>query len=581
MRTSARTSDPQSFVPLPNLAFHTLVAPAEEERPGYAIIMGLITSLALGPVGVLGQTPDPHLPAAIDSLVEAELARRQPFAGMEIAVVLEGDTVYRRIHGLAQVELDVPLSRNAVFQIASLTKEFTAAAILRLVEEGRITLDDDIRDYLPDVPTGGYTVRIRHLLNHTSGIPNIYEMPAWPEIRPLRLDRAGTRVRVLEAMADQGMDFEPGTDSHYSNTGYDLLGDLIERISGTDVESYFRETFFEPLGLERTSMCPWSRIIPGRVPGYEADGDSLVNAFRQSQGVLYTSGGLCSTVDDLLRWNQAIHGGSVLRVDSHRLMTTPEGAARTYAFGLYVRDVEGHRVLYRNGYINGYSSQLDFYPDDDLTIVVLTNTPAAVAGLTEDIARRVFGLGPRPRATPPQGWIVRAVPEGADTSAINFRTMGRGVHVTAGPGAIYFHRDSLARRPYTLAAEFVQFATPDPDGGLGLVFGGRELMGPKPEFLRFLVRGSGEYAVLRRGGDEEEALIPWTPSPAIAVKRSVGNATNALRVVIDDSVIRLIINDQQVASFPLTSDGDADGVVGLWIGAGADIHIDAFGYRLP
>jgi CubicO group peptidase (beta-lactamase class C family) len=379
------------------------------------------------------QAVDRATRTALDSIVDAEIARREPFAGLEVAIARGGQTAYRRTYGMADLEHGVPMPSNAMFQIASLTKQFTAAAVLRLVEQGRLRLDDDVRDYLPDVDNEGHVVRVRTLLNHTSGIPNLYDLEAWPEIRPLRLDRAGTRPLVAAAAQAHGLDFAPDTGWRYSNSGYDLLGDLIEAVSGVDYETYLRRTLFEPLEMADTSFCPWSRIVQRRARGYEPDGDSLVNAFRVSQGVLFASGGLCSTVDDLLRWNEALHGGRVLRPESYRRMTTPEGGSRRYGFGLYSSELGGHPVYRHNGYINGYSAQLEYFPEDELSVVVLTNTPAAVAGMAEDLARVVLGLRPRPVARRPDRWVVAPVPAEADTTGLDFRSMGPGVHVTAGP----------------------------------------------------------------------------------------------------------------------------------------------------
>lgn len=532
------------------------------------------------PPGLQGQAPRAR-DAVLDSLVDAEIQRRQPFAGLQLVVAQDGEIRYRRNHGFADLEHEVPMSPDVVFQIASITKEFTAAAILKLVEEGRISLDDDIRDYVPDVDTEGLVVRIRHLLNHTSGIPDIYELEAWPDIRPLRLDRSGTRERVLSAAADQGMDFEPGTDWKYSNTGYDLLGDVIGIVSGTDVPSYFRQILFEPLGLDHTSFCPWSRIIPGRARGYEPDGDSLVNAFRQSQGVLFTSGGICSTVDDLIEWNLALHRGRVLRPETYQRMITPEGPTHSYGFGISVGDLDGHPHLGHNGYINGYSSQLEYFPDDGLSIAILTNTPAAVGGLAEDIARSILGLPPRPAAVRPQGWRVRTVPAGADTAALDFRTMGPGVHVTGGPGALYFDPDSVAGSPYKVGATFVQMADPDPDEGQGLVLAGHGLDAPDAEYLRFLVRGAGEYALTRHREGVEEFLIPWSSHPAIREKTQVGVATNALQASVSDGQLALSANEEILQTLELPDGIDGAGVLGLWIGAGSDVHVDGFHMEVP
>lgn len=336
-------------------------------------------------------------PTVLDSLVEEELAAR-PIAGMVVAVVKDGDTLLLRSHGSADLEHRIAMSRNAVFQIASVTKQFTAAAVLRLVESGRIHLDDDIRLYLPELDTHGQRVLIRELLNHTGGIPNLYEMTSWPRIRPLRLLRPEARKLETAGVAQDSLDFAPGSQYHYSNTGYDLLGDMIEEVTGETVERYFREELFDPVGMDHTSFCPWKRILPRRAWGYEPDstGTYLENARRQSQGILFTSGGICSTVDDLLRWNAALHSGEVLSHDSYVAMTTPEGASETYGYGLFVDPLEDHPRIRHNGYTPGFSTQLEYYPEDELSVVILANSPSAVQTLAENLARAVLGMPPGP-----------------------------------------------------------------------------------------------------------------------------------------------------------------------------------------
>jgi CubicO group peptidase (beta-lactamase class C family) len=364
-------------------------------RRRWLLSAAVAVAAAAGAVRPLSGQAGPS--AVLDSLVGRELAAR-PIAGMVVAVVQDGDTLLLRSYGSADLEHRVPMSRDAVFQIASVTKQFTAAGVLRLVEDGRVHLDDDIRTYLPELDTQGHTVRIRELLNHTAGIPNLYEMTSWPRIRPLRLLRPEAREMEMAGVAEDSLDFPPGSEYHYSNTGYDLLGDMMEEVTGETVERYLRRVLFEPLGLHHTSFCPWKRILPHRAWGYEPDSTltHLENARRQSQGILFTSGGICSTVGDLLRWNAALHGGTALSGESYAAMTTPEGAAETYGYGLFVDPLEGHPRIRHNGYTPGFSTQLEYYPRDRLSIAILANSPSAVQTLAENLARAVLGMPPGP-----------------------------------------------------------------------------------------------------------------------------------------------------------------------------------------
>lgn len=510
--------------------------------------------------------------AAVDSLVAAEFAAR-PIAGMVVAVVQGGDTIYLRARGFADLEHEVPLGTDGVFQIASLTKQFTAAAVLRLVDDGRLSLADDVRRYLPELESHGAAVRVRELLNHTAGLRNIYEMSSWPQIRPLRSPRPEIRALELAGVAEDSLDFEPGTDFHYSNTGYDVLGDLVEAVTGEPIESYLRRTLFQPLGLEHTSLCPWTRVIPHRVRGYEPDsaGTHLDNAWRQSQAVLFTSGGICSTALDLLRWNRALHGDRVLEEASYQAMTTPSGAASSYGFGLFVDRVEDHRRFRHNGYTPGYSAQLEHYPDDDLTVLVLANSPAAVGTLAEGVARVVLGLPARVDPVRPSGWMVRPIRAGADTTVIHFRPMSGGLHVTAGPAAVYFHPDSTAESAYGLSARFAGVDEPDSEG-LGLVFGGGGSNDPVDTYLAFVIRTAGEYAVLRHSAGTDEMVVPWTSSAAVAA-----TSANELELTVSGPSVVFRINGTTVQTVPSSRLGTTAGVFGLRVGTGGDVHVSGFG----
>lgn len=534
-----------------------------------------LTLFALAPTPGVAQRATA---AVIDSLSSAEFHAR-PMAGLQVVVVRGSDTLFEHSYGYADLEHHVPLGGDGVFQVASVTKEFTAAAVLKLVEAGRVGLDDDVRRYLPELDTQGHIVRIREMLDHTSGIPNLYEMTSWPRIRPLRLPRARIRELEMAGTAEDSLDFAPGTHFHYSNTGYDLLGDVIEKVTGQDVATFFRHELFEPLGLEHTSFCPWTRIIPNRVRGYEPDssGTALENAWRQSQSVLFTSGGICSTASDLLAWNDALHNGRVLSPASYEAMTTPAKNAGSYGYGIYVNRVGGHRRLEHNGSTPGYATQLEYYPDDDLGVVVLANSPAKVAGLAESIGRAVLGLPPAEGPVRPKGWKVRALEASVDTTAINFETMGAGMHVTGGPGALYYDPNNVGTGSYVLQAALIEYGSPDPDGGRGLLFGGRGLTASQGRYLAFLVRRPGEYALVRSTGGPggtPELIVPWTPSPAVRV---TGSGRNSLSVRVSGSRVVLSINDIEVRTLGRDEVGDTDGVVGLWMGADDSVHIAGFG----
>lgn len=323
--------------------------------------------------------------AKVADSIAAEVLKA-PVAGVAIGVARGGDVVYRKAYGFAEIEAETPLTLEDVYQIGSLTKQFTAAAVMELVEQGRIALDDSIQEYLPDFDTQGHTVTIHHLLNHTSGIRSytaIYGMNPVP------------RETVLDTVQKHPFDFAPGERFLYNNSGYYLLGVILEAVTGVPYGQYLQERFFEPLGLESTSYCGYEgREVP---VGYAAGDNGLTTAQLSDMKFSGAAGGLCSTVEDLLSWQRALVTGDVVGADSYERMTTParleSGEAMTYGYGLSVGELEGERRIAHGGGIPGYNTYLSYYPADSLGIVVLVNTTPGHTDRIEDaVARAVLGL---------------------------------------------------------------------------------------------------------------------------------------------------------------------------------------------
>lgn len=517
------------------------------------------------------------LPSRIDSLVTAEMEANH-VAGLSLAVVHGTDTLAFRGYGWANMEHDVPASPTTVYPIASVTKPMTAAAVLTLVDQGRLTLDTPVRPLLAHLPDAGPTIRTRHLLNHTSGLPDYYSQPGWVQIRDLRPDLDRARELITALVSDEPLLFPPGEGRRYSNAGYDYLGDLLAAVTDTAYGDWVGARLFDPLGLTRTGLCSWRDVVPERAAGYEPSEEGWRHASVIAQEFAYASGGLCSTVGELVAWSHALHGGRVLSPATYASMTTPEGASTAYGFGIETGDLEGHAFFKHNGSLPGFAAQLDHYPDDDLVIAVLANSPAAVGGLADAIARAALDLPPVAQPTAPDGWRVATAPPG-DPGDIFFRTMGPGVHTTAGPAALYFHPDSLGTDPYAVEATFVQIARPEPDEGHGLVLAGRDLDSATPAHLDFLVRGDGSWGVRRRQGDRETWVRSWTPSDAVNPKAPTGTASNALAVEVSGGEATFRINDQVVTTIQAESATGLNGVAGLWVGPGHDMHVAGFAVR--
>jgi D-alanyl-D-alanine carboxypeptidase len=330
----------------------------------------------------------------VDSAATAAVAEKRT-AGVSVAVVKNGRTILAKGYGFADLENDVPATAETVYRIGSITKQFTSAAIMKLMEQGKLSLDDTLQKFLPNFPTHGNRVTVRHLLNHTSGIKSYTSLgPKWARV--IRLDLAPDSLVAL--FANEPFDFKPGDAYRYNNSGYFLLGMIIEKLSGKWYGQYLQDEFFTPLGLKSTMYCDQAPLIKHRAQGYAPrPGGGFINAEPLSMTQPYAAGSLCSTVNDLVVWAQALSSGKVVSPASYKLMTTPvtlnDGKPIPYGFGLGTGMLGVHRQVSHNGGINGFVSELHHYPDDSVVTVVLTNTGASAAVQLERlVARRALGI---------------------------------------------------------------------------------------------------------------------------------------------------------------------------------------------
>jgi D-alanyl-D-alanine carboxypeptidase len=330
------------------------------------------------------------LQRAVDSLATTAL-KDGPVAAMSVAVVRGRDTVVMKGYGLADVENDVPATPQTVYRIGSITKQFTAAAVLQLIEQNKLSLDDSIGKHLPTIPAGWRAVPIRQLLNHTSGIPSYTSAgPRWAS--RMRLDLP--HDSLIGIVATDSMDFAPGSQWRYNNTGYYLLGMLVERITGRPYADVVRDQFTTPLGLRATMYCDIRPIIKRRAQGYQVGpDDKLVNADPLSMTHPFSAGALCSTVGDLVVWQRTLAAGRIVKPASYAAMTTPEKVAGTYGYGLVMDSLGGRPRVQHGGGINGFNSMLQYYPADTLSVAVLANTNGPWADrVANNIARAALGV---------------------------------------------------------------------------------------------------------------------------------------------------------------------------------------------
>jgi len=336
-----------------------------------------------------------------DSLVFTYLAEsRAPSAAF--AVIRGNDTLAYGAHGLANVEAWRAPTATTIYQIGSITKQFTSAAIMKLVDQGRVKLDDDLSKYVPQFPLQGKKVSIRQLLNHTSGIHSYTSSPGWAKTWN---DEMSPDAIVAFVAADT-FDFAPGTGYRYNNTGYVLLGMVIEKASGQTYPRYLDTQFFKPLGLRRTSYCPSKTSDPGFAHGYSKGASGTEHAKFLHLSHPFSAGALCSTVGDLAKWQRALDGGQVVSAASYALMTTadslPSGRRINYGFGLVPGEFNGHKIVSHTGGINGFATAATYVPDDSLSIVVYTNYDGeSPQTLVRNLLRVAYGVAPVGRAAAP------------------------------------------------------------------------------------------------------------------------------------------------------------------------------------
>ncbi|WP_017733244.1 serine hydrolase domain-containing protein [Nafulsella turpanensis] len=363
-------------------------------------ILGILTVISCAPKGYLSDTSSPNIDlkrieSVADSLAYAHLAENF-MPGMTVAVARNGEVVFSRGYGKADVEMGVAAGTETVYPIASISKQFTAATIMRLVEKGKISLEDSITKFLPNYPVQGHHVTVHHLLNHTSGIKSYTDLG---EEAQQKLRQGLSYEEMLELFAKEPFDFKPGEHFRYNNSGYYLLGQIIGKVTGIPYEAYVEEELLQPLGLHHTLFGSPERIIPKRAKGYKyersIDG-KLLNAFPPHLKN-NAAGGLYSTAGDLVRWTHLLHSGKVVSPESLQKMTTPtalsSGGTRTYGYGLDLAQLGDHPKVVHVGDIDGFNSSLAFYPEDSLTVVVLANSDDTQhQEIEEFLARAALGM---------------------------------------------------------------------------------------------------------------------------------------------------------------------------------------------
>ncbi len=367
--------------------------------------------------------------------------------GIAAAVVRGNDTLLLRSYGKADVEWDVPMPLDAMFEIGSVTKQFTAVAVLQLRDQGKLGLDDPITRWLPDFDTRGRTVTLRHLLAHTSGIGDFTEAPEFGSLLTnLRLPRDS----AYALQQRQPRQFTPGEMQIYNNSGFWLLGLVIERASGMTYEDYVERHIFAPLGMTRSMYCNSMENVPRRAHGYFVARDRTIQrAWTVAHTWPFAAGSLCSTAGDMVTWIRALHGGRVLSPASYTEFITParlnDGTPLRYSMGLQVGpDPAGLMYFGHGGRGPGFWVETGWYPEAQMVVVVLINNigPLDPQEVSTDLARAVLGWTP----PPPRQFTGDAAP-----LVGRYVGPGRGaemvIEVVETPQGLAFSRDGSPPRP--------------------------------------------------------------------------------------------------------------------------------------
>jgi CubicO group peptidase (beta-lactamase class C family) len=325
-------------------------------------------------------TQAPSWIARVDSALQASFNNpKAPLAGLSAGVRVGDAPPVLYSYGMADIGQNIPATPDTPFQIASITKQFTAAAIMQLVEAGKISLDDPAVRFFPDLPASAVAaaqgIKIRHLLTHTSGLQD----PVGWKFRDFEL---GEAIPDDDSQIDLASTFgqpaaSPGASWMYNNTGFWILGRIVESVSGQSYGDYLQSHFFGPLGMQHTGYCPTPP--PGAAVGYDYNPDTKdLHPVKADMRLGLGAAGLCSTAADLLTWQQALAGGKVVQPESYQQMITPvqltNGSSEPYGFGLNINGQGSQAVISHAGRLSGFQSMLIHYPQGDITIAVLINT---------------------------------------------------------------------------------------------------------------------------------------------------------------------------------------------------------------
>ncbi|MEP6948766.1 MAG: serine hydrolase domain-containing protein [Ginsengibacter sp.] len=341
---------------------------------------------------VYGQSKqDKQLSKSLDELITQRLPNIAP--GCVVLVVKKGDIVYKKAFGTANLELKVPMLTGMIFRIGSMGKQYTAIAILQLVEQGKISLQDSIQKYIKDFPSKGYTITIENLLTHTSGIKNYQEIS-----NPSAERTDYTPKQGVDYFKNEPLEFKPGSQFKYSNSNFYLLGYIIETITGKTYEEYLQQNVLDKAGLKNTYYIHPERIIPDRASGYSSFDGKLEKATLENVTTMYAAGALMANVDDLYKWHQALYSLKLVKQETLDKAFSPykfaDSTLSEYGYGWFIKNIDGSKTIEHAGSTDGFQGDEIYLPAEDVFVAALFNCFEADMDwtvLSNDIARLAIG----------------------------------------------------------------------------------------------------------------------------------------------------------------------------------------------
>ena len=386
-----------------------------------------------------------------DAYIRLMIAKK-PIPGVSVAVLKDGKVLKMQSYGLANIETNSPATSQSVYKLASLSKQFIAAAVMLLQQSGQIDLDSSINKYLDSLPTAWQSISVRNLLTHTSGL--IRDLPDWDplKVRPLSED--------IKTIYPLPLDFAPGTQFDYSNMNYFVLAAIIEKVTGTNWADWISRHIFTPSGMSQTRTCSMTDLAPNRVNGYEKISTGWKNA--DIWLALWPSSAFLSSVTDLAKWDNMLWSDKLLTVKSKNQMWTAaklnDGKAIHYGLGWFIDSVNNHLRVHHDGGVPGFRSDFERYPDDKLSVIVLTNSGGANA---ERMAQNIAGffmpvLKPAaPKALPEKEPEIKTIVKGfinglQQHSAIDTGTLAADIAKRYNKDAVRSMADAMRGKIYAL-----------------------------------------------------------------------------------------------------------------------------------